>query len=42
MTDGRILTDVDPEYERRYREFMVTNSLAPSHFEDPSYHWRRK
>lgn len=24
MADGRVVKEVDPEYERRYREFVMT------------------
>lgn len=44
MSDGTTRTDVDPDYERRYREMLVStpDPAQPNHTDDPTYNLRRK
>lgn len=42
MRDGTTKTEVDPDYEHRYREFMMTSSALPSWRDDPTYNLRKK
>lgn len=42
MGDGSRKTNVDPEYERRFREMLVATSTEPSWRQDPTYNMRRK
>jgi len=42
MADGTTKTEVDPDYERRYREYRVQTSTEPSFRHDPTYNARRK
>lgn len=40
--DGSKVTEVDPEYERKFREFILEKNPAPKWNEDPTYNLRRK
>jgi hypothetical protein len=40
--DGRVMTNVDPEYERRYREMLVSASNNPKWDKDPTYNMRKR
>jgi len=42
MGDGTTKTEVDPDYERRYREFLLHDSNQPDYHRDPTYNLRRK
>lgn len=44
MGDGSRKNLVDPDYERRYREFMITacGDQYPSWRNDPTYNLRKK
>jgi len=42
MADGSLRTDVDPDYEHRYREMLMEYSPNPSWKKDPTYNMRRK
>lgn len=42
MPDGTLRTQVDPDYEHRYREFLMETSTHPSWRNDPTYNMRRK
>jgi hypothetical protein len=42
MGDGSIKTEVDEDYERRFREYMMSAAPHPRHIEDPTYNLRRK
>lgn len=42
MADGRRMTEVDPDYERRYREFMMTSPDQPNWRQDPTYNLRKR
>lgn len=41
--DGTIRTDIDPDYERRYREVLIeTPNFTQPHFtDDPTYNLRK-
>lgn len=41
MADGRVLTEVSPDYERRYREFLLSTTNLPSWKSDPTYDLRK-
>ena len=41
MSDGSIRTIVDPDYERRYREFLMSDSILPNYKNDPTYNLRK-
>ena len=41
MADGTIRTEVDPDYERRYREHLIEIDSRPTYDKDPTYHMRR-
>jgi hypothetical protein len=40
--NGTTKTEVDPDYERRYREHLMEISSNPSWKDDPTYNMRRK
>lgn len=40
--DGTVKTEVDPNYERRYREHMMTAAEQPKKDSDPTYNLRRR
>jgi hypothetical protein len=42
MGDGTRRTEIDPDYERRYREHLLQTTQAPSWHHDPTYSLRRK
>jgi hypothetical protein len=42
MGDGTHKTEVDPDYERRYREHLMQTSSHPSYRDDPTYNLKRK
>jgi len=42
MASGELRTEIDPEYERRYREHMLQNADQPDWRKDPTYNLRRK
>lgn len=42
MPNGTRKTEVDPDYERRYRGHMLHMADAPSWRDDPTYYLRRK
>lgn len=39
--NGTVKTEVDPDYERRYREFSLSESLHPHYSLDPTYNLRK-
>ena len=41
MGDGTTRTDIDPDYERRYREFLMESTPHPDYKDDPTYHMRK-
>lgn len=42
MPSGERRLIVDPDYERRYREHMLTTTAQPNWRNDPTYNLRRK
>jgi hypothetical protein len=42
MGDGSRKTEVDPDYEHRYREHMMSAAPHPDYKRDPTYNLRRK
>lgn len=42
MADGSVRTEVDPDYERRYREHLMEAAVQPKFRDDPTYNMRRK
>lgn len=42
MRDGTIVTEVDPDYEHRYREHLFHTSPHPDLRSDPTYNLRRR
>lgn len=42
MGDGSRRTIVDPDYERRYREFLMQTTAHPNWRSDPTYHSKRR
>ncbi len=42
MLDGTKVTEVDPTYERRYREHMMNTAAQPCWRNDPTYNMRKK
>jgi hypothetical protein len=42
MADGSRRTEIDPDYERRYREMLVETSAQPNWKNDPTYNMRRR
>jgi hypothetical protein len=42
MNDGSVRVEVDPDYEHRYREHMISAALQPSWKQDPTYNLRRR
>lgn len=40
--NGKEMIEVDPDYERRYREHLVRNGEQPSYENDPTYNLRRE
>ena len=41
MGDGTRLTEVDPDYERRYREMLMETTDHPNWRNDPTYNLRK-
>ena len=41
MADGSRRIEVDPAYERRYREHLVSFAEQPSYKSDPTYNLKR-
>lgn len=41
FADGRRLREVDPDYERRYREMLMSTSAQPDYRSDPTYNLRK-
>lgn len=42
MPNNERATEIDPEYERRYREYLMQTSAHPSYKFDPTYNLRRR
>ena len=42
MGDGSVKTDIDPDYEHRYREMLMEHSPNPGWKQDPTYNMRKK
>lgn len=42
MINGEVVLEVDPDFERRYREHLVRASEQPSYRIDPTYNLKRK
>ena len=42
MADGSLRTDVDPDYEHRYREMLMEYSENLGWRNDPTYNMRKK
>ena len=42
MADGSTRSLVDPDYERRYREHLMSAAVQPGYRDDPTYDMRRK
>lgn len=42
FANGDVKDQVDPDYERRYREHLMTSSAHPSWKEDPTYNMSRR
>lgn len=39
--NGTRKTDIDPDYERRYREMLMSTSVQPTFDKDPTYNLRK-
>ena len=42
MTNGSILSVVDADFERRFREHLMQVSVQPHFLSDPTYNLKRK
>ena len=42
MPNGQLVTEVDPDYESRYRAHLLSTAAQPSWREDPTYNLMRK
>ena len=42
MADGSVREEVDPDYEHRYRDHLMSAAEQPSYRNDPTYNLRRK
>lgn len=42
MSNGERKTEVEPDYEQRYREHLVYTSTHPNYRTDPTYDLKRK
>jgi hypothetical protein len=42
FSNGERRTDIDPDYERRYREMLMETSAHPNWRNDPTYNLQRK
>lgn len=40
--DGTTKTEIDPDYERRYRQHQIETSAHPGWKDDPTYNLRKK
>jgi hypothetical protein len=41
MGNGTTRTEVDPDYERRYREMLMETAVQPHYTDDPTYNLRK-
>jgi hypothetical protein len=41
MPDGSKPVEIDPDYERRYREYLMETSVQPKWNKDPTYDMRK-
>lgn len=41
MPDGTIRDLIDPDYERRYREHLMSTAAQPTYDKDPTYNMRK-
>lgn len=41
MPNGTRKVEVDPDYEQRYREFLISSTAEPSYRKDPTYNLRK-
>lgn len=41
MGNGQTVTEVSPDYERRYREHMMQSASQPHYRDDPTYNMRK-
>lgn len=39
--NGEVKTEIEPDYEQRYREMLMSTSAAPSWRDDPTYDLKR-
>lgn len=42
MPNGARVTEVDPDYERRYREHLLSTGAQPNYKLDPTYNLKRR
>lgn len=42
FANGEHKTEIDPDYERRYREHMLQTAAQPDWRNDPTYNLRRR
>lgn len=42
MANGKVMTEVDADYERRYREHLIRFADNPSWRNDPTYNLKRR
>lgn len=42
MADGTRKTLVDPDYERRFREHLMSTTTHPTYSDDPTYYLNRR
>lgn len=42
FSNGKTRTEIDPDYERRYREHLMETSAHPDWRKDPTYNLKRK
>jgi len=42
FANGTRRTEIDPDYERRYREHLLNSTAQPHYKDDPTYNLRRK
>jgi hypothetical protein len=40
--NGEARTEIDPDYERRYRAHLMASSAHPNWQQDPTYEMKRK
>lgn len=41
FANGEVKTEIDPDYERRYREHMLSTAAQPNRPDDPTYNLRK-